>query len=258
MNSRFEAYTVLCHESMAEALSRIDANKQGFLIVVDKDDTLLGVLTDGDIRRAIIKGYSTGDSIDGFYMRDAKTVSIHDGFENVIELFKNQKIKFLPVVDDKNRLVNIITKGQMHALLLQDINADLGYDFFSLDVSIIDSEIFPKPWGYYKTTVLNDYYQAKMISLKPGARLSLQSHDHREEHWIVVHGSGTAQLEQSFIPVSCGSTVFIPRGCRHRLTNTDEKESLIIAEVQIGDYFGEDDIIRYEDIYGRKLTGENR
>ena len=102
---------------MAEALSRIDANKQGFLIVVDKDDTLLGVLTDGDIRRAIIKGYSTGDSIDGFYMRDAKTVSIHDGFENVIELFKNQKIKFLPVVDDKNRLVNIITKGQMHALL---------------------------------------------------------------------------------------------------------------------------------------------
>lgn len=67
----------------------------------------------------------------------------------------------------------------------------------------------------------------------------------------MAHGTGIVQLDQSVIAVSCGSSIFIPKGCRHRLTNTDETESLIITEVQIGDYFGEDDIHRYEDIYGR-------
>lgn len=128
---------------------------------------------------------------------------------------------------------------------------DLTYDFQSLDTSVVDHEIFQRPWGFYKTTVLNDYYQGKVISVRPGGQLSLQSHNHREEHWIVVHGKGTVQLDDSILSVSCGSSVFIPKGCKHRLTNTDEKENLIITEVQIGDYLGEDDIIRYEDVYGR-------
>ena len=178
-------------------------------------------------------------------------ISTDDGFEKVIDLFKNQSIKFLPIVDNDGKLINLITKNQMHALLLQDIQADLEFDFSTLDTGVVDHEIFQRPWGYYKTTVLNDYFQAKIISVKPGAQLSLQSHDHREEHWIVVHGTGTVQLDNSVLSVSCGSTIFIPLGCKHRLTNTDEKESLIITEVQIGDYFGEDDIIRYEDVYGR-------
>ena len=59
------------------------------------------------------------------------------------------------------------------------------------------------------------------------------------------------QLDDSVFEVHCGSSIYIPKGCKHRLTNTDDKENLIITEVQIGDYFGEDDIIRYEDIYGR-------
>ena len=125
------------------------------------------------------------------------------------------------------------------------------FNFFSLDTSILDSEIYPRPWGFYKTTVLNEYYQAKVITVKPGGQLSLQSHSHREEHWIVVHGNGTVQLDQSVIAVSCGSSVFIPKGAKHRLTNTSLKETLIVTEVQIGDYLGEDDIVRYEDRYGR-------
>ena len=98
-------------------------------------------------------------------------------------MFKDEAIKFLPVVDEYGRLVNLITKAQMHSLLLQDIRQ--------------------------------------------------------------------VQLDDSRIPLACGSSVFIPKGCRHRLTNTDEKENLIITEVQIGEDFGEDDIIRYEDKYGR-------
>ncbi len=80
--------------------------------------------------------------------------------------------------------------------------------------------------------MFNDYFQAKIISVNPGGQLSLQSHNHWEEHWIVVHGTGTVQLDKTLKSVSCGSTIFIPLGCKHS-------------------YFGEDDIIRYEDVYGR-------
>lgn len=69
-----------------------------------------------------------------------------------------KKIKFIPIVDDEGKLVNIITKSQMYALLLQDIHLDLSYDFSSLDTSVVDHEIFQRPWDYYKTTVLNDYF----------------------------------------------------------------------------------------------------
>lgn len=251
MDKRFIGFTVGEKNDIIDALKKIDANRQGFVVVIDDADVVLGVLTDGDIRRAIIKGTMNVESIANIYTKDAKTVRSSDGFDIVTELFKSEAIKFLPVTDEKGKLVNLITKSQMHALLLQDIHADLMYDFSTLDTSVVDHEIFQRPWGYYKTTVLNDYFQAKIISIKPGGQLSLQSHDHREEHWIVVHGNGTVQLDKSILPVSCGSTIFIPLGCMHRLINTDEKESLIITEVQIGDYFGEDDIIRYEDIYGR-------
>lgn len=131
------------------------------------------------------------------------------------------------------------------------MHADINYDFTTLDDSVVDYEIFQRPWGFYKTTILNDYFQSKVISVKPGQQLSLQSHNHREEYWIVAHGTGTVQIEKSIINVSCGSSLFIPMGAKHRLTNTDERENLIITEVQIGDYLGEDDIVRYEDIYGR-------
>ncbi len=251
MDNRFGIFIVLENESMIDALSKIDKNTQGFVIVVNDDETVLGVLTDGDIRRSIIKGCVDIDSITSIYTRKAKTVNVSEGFETVTELFKNQRIKFLPIVDEAGKLVNIITKCQMHALLLQDIHADLTYDFLSLDTSVVDHEIFQRPWGYYKTTVLNEYFQGKIICVKPNSQLSLQSHNHREEHWIVVHGTGTVQLDDSILHVTTGSTVFIPKGCKHRLTNVDKSENLIITEVQIGDYFGEDDIIRYKDVYGR-------
>lgn len=251
VNRDFTDFTVSEKTSIVDALIKIDNNKQGFLVVTDADRCVLGVLTDGDVRRAIIKGHLNDESISDIYTRNASTVRTSDGFEVITEMFKNQAIKFIPIVDDNYRLVNIITKNQMHALLLQDIHADYNYDFLSLDTSVVDHEIFQRPWGYYKTTILNDYFQGKIISVKPKAQLSLQSHNLREEYWIIVHGKGMVQLDASLFPVTCGSTVFIPKECKHRLTNTDEKENLIITEVQIGSYFGEDDIIRYEDIYGR-------
>lgn len=251
MVRKFNEFVVCKDSTITEALTKIDQNKQGFVIVTNSQKEVLGVLTDGDVRRAIIKGRSAKDTISDIYTIDAKMVSQNDEFGIIIDLFKNQAIKFVPIIDNNGKLANIITKNQLHTLLLQDIQADLSYDFMSLDTSVVDHEIYQRPWGYYKTTVLNDYFQAKIISVKPLGQLSLQSHNHREEHWIIVHGEGTVQLDKSIVPVHCGSTIFIPIGCKHRLTNTNDKDSLIITEVQIGDYFGEDDIIRYEDIYGR-------
>lgn len=251
MNNNIKRFVIDDSADIYDAGKKIDDNKCGFVIVIDDTEKLVGVLTDGDIRRGLLRGCLVNDSIEEIYTKKPQALTINSELEDAIEIFKNQAIKFLPIVDDNEKLINIITKNQMHAVLLQDIHADLSYDFTQIDIGIIDHEIFQRPWGFYKTTVLNDFYQAKVISVKPGGQLSLQSHNHREEYWIVVHGTGTVQLDKSVINVNCGSTVFIPKGTKHRLINTDEKESLIITEVQLGDYLGEDDIIRYEDIYGR-------
>jgi len=251
MDKYLSQFTVSPACSILDALKRIDSNTKGFVIVVDDDDKAVGLLTDGDIRRAFIVGKDVNDNIMDVARTSFKSLKTTDSIADATELFKNDTIKFLPIIAEEGELRNIITKQQMHSVLLLDIHADLLYDFGSLDENIINHEIFQRPWGFYKTTVMNDYFQSKVISVRPGGQLSLQSHNHREEHWIVAHGVGTVQLDQTIMEVHCGSSVFIPKGCKHRLTNTDEKESLIITEVQIGDYFGEDDIIRYEDVYGR-------
>lgn len=251
MNNSLAMYVIQEDATILNALKAINENTKGFLVVYNEANKVVGVLTDGDIRRAFIAGATTNDSINDFVVRKFTSLNIKNDISDAIEIFKNKAIKFLPILNEDGELTNIITKNQLHALLLQDMHADINYDFTTLDDSVVDYEIFQRPWGFYKTTVLNDYFQSKVISVKPGQQLSLQSHNHREELWIVAHGTGTVQIEKSIINVNCGSSLFIPMGAKHRLTNTDEKENLIITEVQIGDYLGEDDIVRYEDIYGR-------
>ena len=107
-----------------------------------------------------------------------------------------------------------------------------------------------RPWGYYDSVDAGNRFQVKRIVVNPGASLSLQMHHHRAEHWIVV--SGTARVtrgEESFLVAENEST-YIPIGTRHRLQNSG-KVPLEIIEVQSGAYLGEDDIVRFEDIYGR-------
>ena len=244
-------FTVKPEDTVLDAMKVIDYNKKGFCIVIDDEEHVLGVITDGDIRRSFISGKSLEDKLEDIYTKNCKTVLNEDSMEDVMTLFKNDKVNFLPIVDNCRKLVNLITKRQLHVILLSGNHVDLDYNFLGLDENVIDYEVFPKPWGFYKTTVLNDYHQAKVISVKPGCRLSLQSHNHREEHWIIVNGVGEVQIDDSVLPVYRGSSVFIPRGARHRVVNTDKREALVMAEVQIGDYLGEDDITRYEDDYGR-------
>lgn len=252
MLDSISGFAALSTITVLDALKKIDINGKGFLVLVDNSCRVQGVITDGDIRRAFIKGASVNDRVTDYYTRSFKSLKISDGLYDAIEFFKKESINFLPIVSDEGKLLNIITKRQMHSLLLQDIKADLLFDFTKLDDSIVEHEIFQRPWGFYKTTVKNDYFQSKIICVNPKQQLSLQSHEHREEYWVVAHGEGTIQIDDSVKKVTSGSSLFIPKGCKHRLINESETQSLIVTEVQIGDYFGEDDIIRYDDIYGRK------
>jgi len=107
-----------------------------------------------------------------------------------------------------------------------------------------------RPWGSYETIELAERYQVKRIRVKPGASLSLQMHHHRAEHWIVVTGTAIVQRNDDEMILSENESVYIPLGATHRLTNPG-KLPLEMIEVQVGSYLGEDDIVRFEDIYGR-------
>lgn len=107
-----------------------------------------------------------------------------------------------------------------------------------------------RPWGYYRTVDAGLRYQVKRIMVKPGAKLSLQKHYHRAEHWVVVQGTALVQRGQDRMLVRENESVYIPIGTEHRLENPG-KLPLQLIEVQSGPYLGEDDIVRVEDQYGR-------
>lgn len=107
-----------------------------------------------------------------------------------------------------------------------------------------------RPWGGFRILSDKRHYKSKWLQVTPGAQLSYQSHEQREEHWVVVSGSGLVILNDQSIPIQVGSYVHIPRKAKHRLRNTGTTH-LEIIEVQLGEYFGEDDIHRYEDDYHR-------
>ena len=107
-----------------------------------------------------------------------------------------------------------------------------------------------RPWGFYETLVLGDRFQVKQIIVHPGASLSLQMHRHRAEHWVIVSGTAEVQVDDRIQTLTENQSVYIPVESKHRLRNNGELP-LTIIEVQTGDYLGEDDIVRFDDIYGR-------
>jgi mannose-1-phosphate guanylyltransferase/mannose-1-phosphate guanylyltransferase/mannose-6-phosphate isomerase len=107
-----------------------------------------------------------------------------------------------------------------------------------------------RPWGYYQSIHSGDRFQVKRITVNPGAKLSLQKHFHRAEHWIVVNGTAIVTRDDEEILLRENESVFVPLGCMHRLENPG-KVPLNLIEVQSGAYLGEDDIVRMQDIYHR-------
>ncbi|MGE4429426.1 MAG: mannose-1-phosphate guanylyltransferase/mannose-6-phosphate isomerase [Sphingobium sp.] len=112
---------------------------------------------------------------------------------------------------------------------------------------------FPKdhrPWGWYESLLVGNRFQVKRITVLPGASLSLQSHFHRSEHWIVVEGTARVTVDETVSVLSENQSVYIPLGAVHRIENPG-RIPMVFIEVQTGAYVGEDDIIRYEDKYAR-------
>jgi mannose-1-phosphate guanylyltransferase / mannose-6-phosphate isomerase len=108
---------------------------------------------------------------------------------------------------------------------------------------IAQSEIFPKdyrPWGWFESLTIGNRFQVKRIRVNPGASLSLQSHHHRSEHWVVVEGTAKITIDEKVELVSHGESVYVPLGSVHRMENPG-KLPMTLIEVQIGNYLGEDD-----------------
>ena len=107
-----------------------------------------------------------------------------------------------------------------------------------------------RPWGEFKDLLEQRHFKIKWMQVAPQQRLSYQSHKRRAEHWVIVKGRALVLLDEKSLILEKGQHIFIPQGAKHRLSNPINT-TLELIEVQIGDYFGEDDIIRYSDDYVR-------
>ncbi len=153
-------------------------------------------------------------------------------------------------------LENIVAVAMPDAVLVAD--ASRAQDVKKAVAALKDkgskqATAFPKdhrPWGWFETLALDTRFQVKRIVVHPGAALSLQSHHHRSEHWIVVAGTAKVTVDETVQLVTENQSVYIPLGAVHRMENPG-KVPMVLIEVQTGAYLGEDDIIRYEDVYAR-------
>jgi len=107
-----------------------------------------------------------------------------------------------------------------------------------------------RPWGWFESLVNMPGYQVKRLHVYPGASLSLQSHQHRSEHWVVVSGTASVVRDDEMLMLATNESVYIHVGQKHRLANETD-QPLTVIEVQTGVYLGEDDIVRYDDVYSR-------
>jgi len=156
----------------------------------------------------------------GVGLEDLIAVETHDA---ILITKKNKTQKVKKIVQELNK--NNLNEGRTHR------------------------KVF-RPWGNYFSVVEGSSWQVKRIEVTPGASLSLQKHHHRSEHWIVVKGTAQVQINEEVQLLSENQSTYIPLGSKHRLSNPG-KVKLVLIEVQSGTYLGEDDIVRYEDQYGR-------
>ena len=154
------------------------------------------------------------------------------GLKNIVAVAMRDAV----LVADKSRAQDV--KNVVTALRIKNVaQAD-------------DYPRFYRPWGWYETLCMADRFQVKRIMVKPGGVLSLQSHVHRSEHWVVVKGTAKVTLGEDVRLLGENESVYIPLGTVHRMENPG-KVGMYLIEVQTGSYLGEDDIIRYEDVYDR-------
>ena len=183
---------------------------------------------DGNHRR----GNVISEKARNCYLRSENKLLVGIGINNLIVVDTNDAI----LVSNQNE--SQMVKNIVQKLKAKNINEGQNH-----------STIF-RPWGNYQTIINKSRWQVKLIHVKPGEKLSLQMHHHRSEHWVVVDGTAKVELENKISFLTENESIYIPLGAKHRLSNPGKIE-LTLIEVQSGSYVGEDDIVRFEDKYGR-------
>ena len=194
--------------------------------------TAIGELAKADANRNRIEGQAFLHDVSGCYIRGAKRVVGAVGVENLV------------IIDTPDALL-VASRDRV-----QDVRQ------VYMQLKARDHEAHKlhrtvhRPWGTYTVLEEGPGFKIKRIEVKPGASLSLQQHRHRSEHWVVVSGTAKVVNGEREFAVHTNESTFIPAGNKHRLENPTTAE-LVMIEVQSGDYLGEDDIVRFEDQYGR-------
>ncbi len=166
------------------------------------------------------------------YVRSESRLTVGLGLENLAVIETRDAI----LVANMNHIQNV--KNLVNELEKKDFNEGKMHNMIY------------RPWGNFITIEENENWKVKKIEIKPGSRISLQLHKYRSEHWIVVRGIASVEIDDNSSEIKENESIYVPKGCKHRLSNLS-KESLIIIEIQSGSYLGEDDIIRFKDMYGR-------
>jgi mannose-1-phosphate guanylyltransferase/mannose-1-phosphate guanylyltransferase/mannose-6-phosphate isomerase len=180
----------------------------------------------------VLVGDVVAEGVTNSYLRSDGPLVATLGVDDVIVVATNDAVLVVSKDQDQNvkRIVEKLkAEGREAATLAQQVH---------------------RPWGFYQSVHTGDRFQVKRITVNPGAKLSLQKHFHRAEHWVVVNGTALVTRDDETILLRENESVFLPLGCVHRLENPG-KVPLNLIEVQSGTYLGEDDIVRIEDVYAR-------
>ncbi len=183
---------------------------------------------------------SDGTASDNTVQIDTKNTFIHSSSRTIAAV----GVENLIIVDDANATL-VVQKGKSEKVkdALEMLKA--------LNIPAAREHNFEyRPWGMFENLLESDICKVKRLTVNPGHHLSLQYHHKRSEHWVVVQGKATVQLEDETLYLEPGQSIDIPLGARHALGN-DTYEDIIVIEVQMGSYFGEDDIVRVSDPYNR-------
>ncbi len=186
-------------------------------------------------------GNRVGGEVQHAHHLRAKDTYIHAGGQRPVVALGTQGLLIIDTPDA------LLVADPSQAEAVKDVVAKLE----TLDATqAVQHRRVARPWGWYDSIDMGERFQVKRIMVKPGASLSLQKHHHRAEHWVVVSGTAEVTNGDQVMVLGENQSTYIPIGQVHRLANPG-KEPLEIIEVQSGAYLGEDDIVRYEDTYGR-------
>jgi mannose-1-phosphate guanylyltransferase/mannose-6-phosphate isomerase len=192
---------------------------------------------DKDDRANVIKGDVLIHDVNGSYINAQSRLVAAVGLDAVVVVETKDAVLVAPRdrVQDVKQIVDQLKSGSRRE-------------------SATHAKVY-RPWGDYETIDQSHRYQVKRITVKPGAKLSLQKHFHRAEHWTVVSGTAIVTRGEETLMLKEDQSTYIPLGTVHRLENPG-KIPLELIEVQSGPYLGEDDIVRIDDVYGREMEKE--